>query len=233
MTVKNSMKSGSIGRHLLVMLALGAGCYFGVTALYHQIDSRFMSNSVGSELLETAAVLSDRSAEPAGQIDREVINRRNIFLPKKSTRQGNDATNLMESLVPSKAELVLVGTIVENGSGSRAVIYDMANEKQRLLKEGDVINGASIRQISSGKVVISRQGKNELLDIAEARELRALNREMPGQAAAVIEFSAERSGEMVDKERNGADSGLKIDINRLGEIRSGINIKGRFSKKIE
>jgi len=232
MRLENITESGSIVRHLAVLLMLGAGGYFGVKAFYQQIDGAVLSSPGTAASVEIADAGPDPAAGRAEPVDREAISRRNIFLPKRSAGQGDYSAELLNSLQPAEPDLVLMGTIIEKDGTNRAVILDVENKKQNLLKEGDVINGASIRQISPGKVVVSRQGKNELLDISEARRLR-IPAARPPNLESAVEFFSGAAEDDAEAGGSGTDAGLKIDMNRLQQERPGIVVKGRVYEQIE
>ncbi len=71
----------------------------------------------------------------------------------------------------SSLAVVLMGTIMGNDDESRAVIYDKRARKQELYQEGDFVKQANIKKILRGKVIVTLNGKDEMLDIADARNV--------------------------------------------------------------
>jgi len=65
-----------------------------------------------------------------------------------------------------------MGTITGTDGVERAIIYDKAERKQELYQKGDFLQQAAIKQIMRGKVILSLDGKDEILDIADARSVK-------------------------------------------------------------
>ena len=103
-------------------------------------------------------------------IDYSVITRRNLF----ASRAGA-VTPVLEKKEPtvelSSMDVVLMGTVSGMGDDQRAIIYDKKDKKQELFQVGDYIEQAIIKQIMRGKVILSMNGKDEMLDISEARNV--------------------------------------------------------------
>ncbi len=230
---KVESQSGSAVRHIVVLLALVMVCYFGVKAFYNRVDSRLAERRV--EPLQPAAhetAVTGQKSIDENEIDKEAITRRNLFLSGPRAGDGGLAAALLDGGEEAQAGLLLVGTIVETDGANRAVVLDVEQKKQHLLKEGDMINGASVRRIDSGKVVISRQGRNELLDIAEAEKLRAAaNKPSPPDTEASLDGRSASAPEQ-SEEDEAEDSPVRVDLDKLGQTDERIIIKGRTSDNI-
>ena len=226
-------QSGSAVRHIVVLLALVMVCYFGVKAFYNRVDSRVSEHRVqplqpaASETLETGQKSIDENG-----IDKEAITRRNLFLSGQREGDGGLAAAFLDGGEEGQADLLLVGTIVETDGVNRAVVLDVEQKKQHLLKEGDMINGASVRRIDSGKVVISRQGRNELLDIAEAEKLRAANNKLIAPDTESSLGGGSASAAEQNQEDEAEDGPVRVDLDRLGKTDGRMIIKGRTSNNI-
>jgi hypothetical protein len=245
---------GAIAAHLVVLIVLGLLCFGAVSLFYYLADSRFSTTQIKkSGPVDTtfgAAADPERrgSAEDMIQAvdDKEAITRRNVFLSRSKQNRRGTGDDLLESAPPSSLDLVLIGTVMDSGGSGRAVIYDLEDKKQHLLREGDVIKGASLRQIMPGRVIISRQGNNEMLDIAEAVKLRTAMNTVPfpdqnqqGEADVARQQLVEQlTGAVLGQDsapasrEDGSSSeqtGLRVDLNRLGESGMGVNVKGRIA----
>lgn len=227
-------QAGSAVRHVVVLLALALVCYFGVKGLYSRIDDRVSDVRdrqpplTGPQIKKSAPESGDQ-----GGIDTEAITRRNLFLPASTGGEREGSAPSFGGAESGKPDLLLVGTIIEAGGLNRAVVLEVEQKKQHLLKEGDMINGASVRRIDSGRVIISRRGRTELLDIAESDKLRAA---AGGQAAPEPKNAVER-GPVPVAEEQGPDSEeqdrpVRVDLNKLGETDGRVLIKGRTSENI-
>lgn len=226
-------EAGSAVRHLVLLLAVAAGCYFGVKWLYQKIDAELLGKpDLPLAVGETDKRVEQVQAREAIEADKEAIVRRNVFLSKTTEESTDYSDDLLKNLKPSEADLILVGTIIDADGDNRAVIFNVAQKKQGLVREGDVINGSSIRQILPGKVIISRQGRNEMLDIAAAAKLRSSRKDL---AVPVQSLQASEDEEPVDADENSENenqSTVEIDLDQVGKTSEGPVIKGRINKDI-
>ncbi|MEE4166336.1 MAG: type II secretion system protein N [Desulfocapsaceae bacterium] len=103
--------------------------------------------------------------------DYSVISRRNLFSSRKNGVEQRLPDDLVTSVEPSSMDVVLMGTVSGTGDSERAVIYDKKDKKQDLFQVGDYIQQAIIKQILRGKVILNLNGKDEMLDISEARNV--------------------------------------------------------------
>jgi hypothetical protein len=238
-TDKNkSPKRGSVSKHVLGLMVLGILCFAGVKLFYYFLDNSVADGGDGALLSDSR----DRAqqgqhmkviAGAATGVDKEAIIRRNVFLPRAEQKANDMGSELLASLEPSGLYLVLVGTVIETGGENRAIIFDIEEKKQDLVREGDVIKGASIKQILPGKVVISRQGNNEMLDIGAARELQSKAREMvlPYQQTVEIkqgQTQVQSQGQYEDNSPGEVES-TTIDLKEIGTVSEDIIVKGRIS----
>ncbi len=140
---------------------------------------------VSSHLEPPVRISPSSTVEPA-ELDRGVsgiqafsaITRNNIFnpgagtpavrvAPKKAAKEirGDDAENLPDT----DLRVVLQGTVVaEDAAYSFAVIRDdAAGGKQKLLQPGEEIQGASLKAVLWRKVILERNGREEVLAMPE------------------------------------------------------------------
>ena len=109
------------------------------------------------------------------QYDYQVILDRNLFgpAPGKGQTEANATEEKTEDLQATSLNIVLMGT-VNGGKGSdRAIILDKSTNKQQLYAAGDAIQGASIKEIQRGKVILAYNGKDEMLDMSDAAKERS------------------------------------------------------------
>lgn len=99
------------------------------------------------------------------------IVERNIF----HTATNNVApakVMIVENIKPSERNLKLWGTVVGNGPAKTyAIIEETGNnshrKKQSLYRRGDIVQGAAIKNILREKIILSANGKNEILHIVK------------------------------------------------------------------
>ena len=108
--------------------------------------------------------------------DYHIILQRNLF----GSPPGKDEPVAPVELGPDYAEnlkltsldIVLMGTISGGEDADRAIILDKKSRKQDLYEKGDEIQGALVKEILRGKVILVYNGKDEMLDMSEAANVR-------------------------------------------------------------
>lgn len=105
--------------------------------------------------------------------DYRIILKRNLFgsFLKNDTPETKATT---PQSVTNSADLgiVLMGTISGSGSNNRAIILTKQTRNQELFSTGEVVEGALIKDIQRGKLFLSINGKDEVLDMTEAAAMR-------------------------------------------------------------
>lgn len=103
--------------------------------------------------------------------DVSVITTRNLFASRTGDLEEDSQEEPVEIIEPSSLAIVLMGTVTGPDEEQRAIIYDKTNGRQEMYEKGDYVQQAAISQIMRGRVIISVNGTNELLDISEARKV--------------------------------------------------------------
>lgn len=115
-----------------------------------------------------------------------IIQERNLF-PPPQVKKEEDSTlkkrlDMGDSLPKTPLQLQLKGTVVGlEPSYSWAVIEDMTTRKQGLYKVGDVVSGAQIIEIYRNRVILKREGKEEILIVFEEDKIAKLAGQKPAQ----------------------------------------------------
>jgi len=109
------------------------------------------------------------------QHDYNVILQRNLFgpAPGEGETAATVAAENTEDLETTSLNIVLMGTVNSGEGNDRAIILDKSTNKQQLYEVGDTIQGASIKEILRGKVILAYNGKDEMLDMSEAAKVRS------------------------------------------------------------
>ncbi len=164
---------------LITVLAVG-----GVKIFYRYLDKQFMAEEdpVASTQQKTAA------AQPAGpvvneidgKVDFSIITRRNLFASRAEAPPEAPPKIPLADIQLSSMAVVLMGTITGPDGDERAIIYDKKANKQELYQEGDFLQQAAIKDIMRGKVVITLNGRDEMLDISDARKVKVPQYQKPG-----------------------------------------------------
>ncbi|MCG6931126.1 MAG: hypothetical protein LJE64_11275 [Desulfofustis sp.] len=165
---------------LLVITLLAVG---GVKLFYREVEQFLLAESADVEPVPARAAASPASAPAANgakPADISVITKRNLFASRTNAPPAAALPPSLQDAAPSSMEVVLMGTVTGTDGEARAVIYDKKERKQELYQEGDQLRQAAIKQILRGKVIITLNGRDELLDIAEARTVTVPQYGKPG-----------------------------------------------------
>lgn len=161
------MKNLFTAINLVLVISIAYVCVTtGYTNLIPQENSDMGDVSFGIEKKKTSP-REDR-------LDRNfanVIIRRNLFNAaieeeKNQPKEEKKEAKPVEELEPTTLKLVLWGTVTGDGN-SYAVIEDKQVRRQSLYSAGDMVQGAKIREILRNRVVLTFQGKDQLLEIQE------------------------------------------------------------------
>ena len=159
---------------LVPFLLIGILSFGAVEGFYRWLEKELTIN------VRPRASLSDTAVVPAGEgvIDRlseqddvSLIIERNLFAARTEGGENLVDRDVLEDLELSSLDVVLMGTVFGVDGSERAIIYDKEEKKQELYQIGDYIQQATIRKILRGKVILSYNGKDEMLDISEARNV--------------------------------------------------------------
>ncbi len=204
----------------LNILLVAAACFFGVDLFYQIVSSRLVQASL-SDLKAVSApprqLIGERRLEPSeeslGGAACQAIIDRDLFKTKGAAKQEKklDAAEL-ENLEKTQLNLTLWGTVTGIVDTPYAVIEDTQKHKQGLYREGDSIQNAQIKMILRKKVVLTVNGRDEILLMDEKKE-------KPGSAVSASRGEEAYSpldaeGDTVSVDRTKVDGALK-DINQL------------------
>ncbi|MDJ0623109.1 MAG: type II secretion system protein N [Desulfocapsaceae bacterium] len=156
-----------------IVITLGI---FGLVEVFYGLMDHYMF----SPRQETkVTVPSERIAVQIGDgpekySDYSVISRRNLFASLVEENQPEEPTeeDPFAGIEATELELVLMGTVTGQEGGDRAIILKKRDNKQEIFYQGDVIEGALIKTIDRGRIILEYQGNDEVLDMSEASSIR-------------------------------------------------------------
>lgn len=158
------MKRYYIPINLAILAAIS---YFGVNAFYQTIATRLEVPPTA----EVARVRNTASEEAQHQplAYYHPIIERNLFktqaearpAPEKREEEAVDLDNLKQT----DLSLKLWGTVSGDRKAAYAVIEDTKARRQNLYREGDAIQDAAVKMILREKVVLTRNGEDEVLEM--------------------------------------------------------------------
>lgn len=175
---------------LITLLCVGI-----VEGGYQALEYFVLQSPVEEVAVPAAVPVEKKSMEKDTQqkpLDYRVILQRNLFGPPPG--EGAPATtaapDVAEDIQLTSLNIVLMGTISGGDGVDRAIILDQTSKKQELYEQGDVIQGAMVKEILRGKVILFYNGKDEMLDMSDAANVRsayAAPAAQPGAAPGAIQ----------------------------------------------
>jgi general secretion pathway protein C len=140
--------------------------YFAVDAFYATLSSRLASRPASTQQPAYHAGTTQAPLKPISAynavLERNLFNTRSAAAPKADTEKVDIA-----SLEETKLNLKLWGTVSGTKDGDYAVIEDVKTREQDLYRTGDTIQTAVVKEIHREKVVLTVDGKDEVLQMQE------------------------------------------------------------------
>lgn len=145
----------------IIITILAAG---GVETFYRMTFSRLMQVNPPSTK-QTAVTQAAAPISNAGKKrpDAQVIVKRNLFGSSPGLKPVLTEQPVPEKLAATALELSLLGTIDGPPNARRAIILDKKKKTQDIYYQGDTVQGAVIKEIQRGKIILSVNGKDEIL----------------------------------------------------------------------
>jgi len=161
---------------ILPLLFITLLCVGIVEGGYQALEYFVLSSPVKNEITDSVASKSDVAGivDQKRKHDYRVILKRNLFGPPPA-KEGTEATTVSPdaaNLESTSLDIVLMGTVSGSEGTRRAIILEKKSRKQDLYETGDAIQGAFVKEILRGKVILVYNGKDEFLDMSEAAEMR-------------------------------------------------------------
>jgi general secretion pathway protein C len=236
--------------HILFnLLALFVIVYIVVNTFYRVVGIQL--HRIGGEQVVAVRDIETHAAQTLREPDYAVIVERNIFgatekaAPPPVVEKEEEP---IETLEETTLQLSLLGTIAGDPESARAIIMDQRARSQDIYRVGDSVQGAEIRQILRGKVVLRHGEKDEILTMAESAEApqpaaaaasrnnRRLSRDRRTRQLPRVRGSAEEqpqddlavSGEAEEEIIPIAQDELQDSINDLNQLMTQVRIRPYF-----
>jgi len=189
----------------LNLLLLATVAYFGARIVNAFVAAE-MGRADGRVLAAAAALPPPVSAEPESAY--AMIYKRDVFNSVKGRTPGNDSAETRRSDLNVK----LWGTAVSRDPNrSYAIIEDLAARKQELYRVGDsILDAATLVRVEWDRVIIDRDGEEEVLELAFAR-------------AAAAAVPAVRGSLASERIRKTADNKFVIDRREIEKTIENLN----------
>lgn len=149
----------------LVLIALAL--YVGVNGVYRYLSYRLEPQPTTATVRKLVTTVNEES-DRRPYSDYGVIAQRNLFHTSTNGEKPK-ADILLDSLEQTQLKLKLWGTVPIDDNNGYAVIEDQTkrNDGQKLYSIGDAIQNAELKMVYRNKVVLSRLGKDEILEMED------------------------------------------------------------------
>lgn len=159
---------------LFNIVALSLCIFLGVDVFYKVLFANVQPIEIGnSEILPKSGQKKDRAV--SFNYYRNILDR-NVFKSIESedkVKKTEEEEVDVETLNYTSLKLSLVGTVVGEEKNTFAVIKEDSKKEQELYRVGDTIQGALIKDILRGKIVLRVGDRDEILAIEEGEPSRA------------------------------------------------------------
>lgn len=198
-------------RYLIILniLLITTAVHLSVKAFYKAVTAKLDINEVSIVPVKSDTVSESKNRQPLS--DYKMITERNLFKIKTKGQQKSDPISL-EKLKQTELKLKLWGTVTGDRDVVFAVIEEGQNRKQNLYKTGDTIQNATVKMILREKVVLSVNGKDEILQMEELANNQKIGK-LPGKPLPFRTHSRQ-SNQKIPLKRNQLEDSFK-DLNNI------------------
>jgi general secretion pathway protein C len=211
---------------IINIVLLTVAVYLAVNFFYKVVGGK-LEAAFPANYTRTAQV-RPRGADAGRPLrDYDVIAQRNIFKAKEKKGEQSLALDL-EKLKKTDLDLRLLGTIAGLGKDSYAVIEQTKTRSQDLYKVGDTIDQARIKLILRKKIVLTIDGRDEVLEIPEER-LNAMtdSGDSPPDQGRFSSFQSGQAGDVTNINLNRDD--VERAFNNVNELMRTVRVRPHFS----
>ena len=138
--------------------------YFAVDGFYGSIGARLTGRPVSDEQPVYRVNEVDAPRKPLSAYN--AVLERNLFNTRSAAAPKNEKVDVA-SLEETKLNLKLWGTVSGTKDGDYAVIEDVKSREQDLYRTGDTIQTAVVKEIHREKIVLTVDGKDEVLQMQD------------------------------------------------------------------
>ena len=231
--------------HILFnLLALFVITYIVVDTFYRVVGIQLYR--MGGEKVVILQDIETGAAKSLTKPEFAMIVERNIFgaTEKAEPPPVEETVEPIETLEETTLQLSLLGTIAGDDESARAIILDQRKRNQDIYRVGDSVQGAEIRKILRGKVILRHEDKDEILTMVEGDDKprpsaragsrnrpisrsRGRTRAMPEPGASIEEREV-GSAEIEEEVIPIAQDVLQSSMNNLNELLTQVRVRPYF-----
>lgn len=145
---------------IALLTAGGIGIWFTMPSSEPKPSPGTPTKEIDEALLEDITPGTD-----AGQHrpDPQVILQRHLFGKPQDDKKNVNQTPAPVQLAATSLDLSLLGTITGAPENRRAIILDKKKKGQEIYSQGDKIQGSQIKEIHRDRIILTVNGKDEVL----------------------------------------------------------------------
>jgi general secretion pathway protein C len=206
---------------IINVLLITAISFMGVDAIYNILaDQLDIVDGPKPVISKYEFKPAETKVPPRSQY--QPIVERDIFQTRTADSVTKTEKIVIEDIKPTERNLKLWGTVVGNGTASAYAIIEepgtrSRRNRQSLHKPGDVVQGATIKKILREKVILSAEGKNEVLHLVE--------RKSSGRSRRIQPSSNQRSRQPIRRKRTLRSSQIQKAIDNMDSLQSQARIR--------
>ncbi|MCD6294186.1 MAG: PDZ domain-containing protein [Deltaproteobacteria bacterium] len=155
---------------LFNLMALFIAVYMGVDIFYRFMDARMLTVTSPETAAETFRARTKEKQPPPAHYDK--ISQRGLLggpAPGREEKAEEMGAEQIAALKPTGLNIVLLGTVSGSERVAFAVMEEKGKKKQVLYQTGDMVQGALIKKVLRGKIIIEVKGKDEILEMEQAK----------------------------------------------------------------
>jgi len=142
--------------------------FFSMDIFYLILQKKKIQLPLTTKKIESFSLTYKERKRPSFNEYKSIIDK-NIFGIKNQSLSSKEAI-AKEVIKPTKLKLLLIGTAVAGPENSVAIIRDLVKRQEKCYRIGDIVQGAVIKEIYRGKVILSVNGKVEVLFMKKERQ---------------------------------------------------------------
>lgn len=155
------------------LLCITVSAYVVVDGFYGTISARLTQPPLSTQQNVYRIGDADTNSRPLSSY--KAVLERNLFNTRSDSQPQAQQVDV-ESLEETNLNLKLWGTVSGTDNGDYAVIEDVKAREQNLYRTGDAIQTATVKEIYREKVVLTVNGKDEVLQMQELESGKAASR---------------------------------------------------------
>jgi type II secretory pathway component PulC len=154
---------------VLIIFSIITAAYLSVSAFYKMATAWPEYVRPSKAVSKEQASAKNGTPQPISHYD--LTNARNLSNIKKRAETNSNGLDI-ENLKRKDLKLKLRGTTTGDDDTASAIIEETPEGKQNLVRVGDIIQSMTVKMILRGKVVLSKNGKDEILEMEALQSSR-------------------------------------------------------------